>query len=250
MIRGKCTYLPEKCSEAASIKDFFEDSMEPNKYSFYKANTPEMIANMAAAYLGRYSHNVNHIGDEATIQETARVALLFYDNTRRMFLEKYTWSFALKELPLVEAVINPPDDKRLEGAHLKPQDLIRVLGVGHKSCSCSYFCGCDRFENTGHRILEDYIFPCGCGKVIRYIYDNKNLEQWSPSCIQALAILLARETAAAVIMDNSFQIYEMIDRAVDKAIADARGLDSYARDLVIKTSNCDDTSFWYRGFRR
>lgn len=222
--------------------------MEPDKYSFYKPNTPEMIANMAAAYLGRYSHNVQHIGDEATLQESARVGLLFYENTRMMFLERYTWSWALKEVELVKAVINPPDDTRLEGAYIKPADLIRVLGVGKKGCCCLHPCNCGRFEDEGHRILEDYIFPC-CGSYIRYIYDNRKLEQWTPSAINALALLLAREICSAVVMDNTMQVYSMVDRAFDKAIADARGLDSYSRDLVIRTSDCiDNAGFWGRGY--
>ncbi len=212
--------------------------MRPDQYSFHKNNTPEHICNMAAAYLGRYSDSISNLGFEASLQECARACLLYYDNTRRAFLSLFTWSFALKEEELQEYIPKSHESPRLNGSYIKPSDIISIISVGSKGCGCVCDCACNLLHNEGYKILENRIIPCH-GHWIRYIYNNEELETWTPLSIKAFALFLAREAAGAITMDNNFTNSTLINKAFLETLGEAKKLDSYSRTTRIYYANKD-----------
>lgn len=216
--------------------------MEPDKFSLHKANTPEYVCNMALSYLGRAADLINNLEIDALKNQCARTCLLQYDSTRRAFLEQNTWSFALKEIELVEYIPTINDTPSLKGSYIKPSDCLRIISVGSKSCGCSCICACDLLHNEGYKILESRIIPCN-GHWIRYIFDNNQLETWSPMAIKAFALMLAREISGSVTLDSTFTNATLISNAYIDALGEAKKLDNYSRTTRVRYSDRGEPVF-------
>lgn len=212
--------------------------MRPDQYSFHKNNTPEHICNMAAGYLGRYSDSISNLGLEASLQECARACLLYYDTTRRAFLEEWTWSFAIKEMLLQEYIPKPNETPRLDGTYIKPSDIIKIISIGEKSCGCLCDCACDMIIGYNFKILEGKILPCK-GNWIRYVYNNETLETWSAMAIKAFSLGLASAAAGSITMDSTYFNASAIGGAYAEALGEAKKLDSYATTQHIRYARDD-----------
>lgn len=216
--------------------------MEPDKFSLHKANTPEYVCNTALSYLGRAADLINNLEVDALRNQCARTCLLHYDRTRRTFLADHTWSFALKEMELVEYIPTISDSKSLANSYIKPSDCLGIISVGSKTCGCTCTCACDLLRNEGYKILESRIIPCN-GHWIRYIFDNNQLETWSPMAITAFALLLAREISGSVTLDSTFTNATLLSNAYFDALGEAKKRDSYSRKTRVRYSDHGEPVF-------
>lgn len=221
--------------------------MDPSKYSLNTVNTPELVCNMAVSYLGRSADLIHDLGAEAQLNEASRACLLHYDNTRKSFLELYTWSFAIKEAILEEYVPKPYESNTLNGSYIKPSDCLRIIAVGSKNCGHACACACNSIEDYGYQPIEGKIIPCH-GKWIRYVYDNTKLESWSPMSIKAFALFLAREISGAITMDNAFTNATLINKAFKDTLGEAKKIDSYSRKTIIKQNHLRKNTYTYNNF--
>lgn len=116
--------------------------------------------------------------------KVGKLCARWYDNTRKSVLRMHTWNFAMKRASIAKDVAVPTHGYSTQ--YSLPADYIRIVSIGENNIYRDY-----AIEGTKLLINET-----NAGSLdIRYVYDNKNVEQYDPLFVEFFALSLAHNLA-------------------------------------------------------
>lgn len=168
------------------------------------------ICNMALAYIGR-----GQIVDIESDDEAARQCKRHYDNTRRLLLRQYEWSFARRQEKLVALT------ETINGfahSYMYPEKCIKAIAVVEEGKAY------DPFRQHDFEVLNvDNNTKCIATNIgnafLDYIYDVTDADIFDQLFIEALARKLASNLVMALAGDHKMADaqYSMYQAALQEA---------------------------------
>lgn len=166
------------------------------------------ILNTALARIGS-TERVTSIDD--TSSNSAKRAVAYWDQLRRLLLARHPWNFAIKRAELNEAGTAPAFGWERQFA--VPGDCVRWLPptLGDKD----YYDG----EREGDYILTNAMAPLP----VRYIADATDVTKWSAGFVAAMEIALAAYLTSPV--TESVALMQYMGNAADDAVRLGKRID-------------------------
>lgn len=160
------------------------------------------ICNTGAILVGL--EQINSLEDDDRV---ARVCNQIYPITRDALLEKYPWSFAIKQELLAKTTGKPLFDFQFE--QQLPTDMLRLLGTD--------------IINKNHRIFNDKLFTNQ--EVVNIIHlADPGTENYPAFFIRALEFKMAELLAMSVVQDKDFA--DLYQKKYILAVREARSIDT------------------------
>jgi hypothetical protein len=196
------------------------------------------VANLAISHCG-VSKQIGNVVTERSL--AAQMCRTFIDIARQYTLRQATWSFAQKQIgPTVVATSPTPE---WQFAYQYPSDALRISRfmswrlrndtrqsrVEYKvmqpvdvSLSTLTPKPTSYSQTTGLWIYTDWPGPTNLlPAIIEYVYDNKNVAQWTPDFIIALSYRLASLIVPTLTSGDPYGYKKGIDEQYMKEIAKA-----------------------------
>lgn len=192
-----------------------------------------LIASMAASVLDEFS--VNALNEDTAL---GRFMTLQYSPTRRELLEAYPWAMATKRAAL-PALANAPAFG-WSYQYQMPVDCLRVLPLAEEGALDG---APIPYATEGRLILTDAAAPLK----IRYIKDETDATQFTPTFARALASLLALYAATNITAKVSYK--DIARRSFDDAMRVATTTDSLSRGTPESQNRSDILDVRGRGIQ-
>lgn len=149
-----------------------------------------------------------------------RVCERWYDATRKSVLRKHTWNFASKRVEIAKDATAPAFGYSTR--YQLPTDYIRLVRLG------------DANNYKDYAVEDGYILmnveETSGGMDVKYIYDNKNVEDYDPLFAELLALELAYNIAFP--LTGNITMQRSIKVLRDEKLLEARGVDGQERPPV------------------
>lgn len=183
------------------------------------SRTDVNIVNMALSRLG-VTAQITALSE--TTSEAAIQANLIYEQVRDTLLADFPWKFAVKHVPLVQAI--DPDQVEYSFVYEYPDDCLRILrlhteGSGFPALQ-------DEYEvyvmDTGDGTTHEKVVACDVEDAyVTYISSVTDPDEFSNHFTDCLAWRLAAELSVPLARDFSRRdaLYKMYVNAVDSARA-------------------------------
>ena len=188
------------------------------------AVTVEDVCNQALTILAEASIE--------SLEENNRPARLLnthFESTRQAELSKHAWAFAIYRVELdAIADADMPVGETYGYGYTVPDDALRVLDLTHNGEAHGVSIP---HKREGNLILSNYEGP----RLIRYIANLTDPDDWDPLFVKVLAAALAAEIAYALTGKESaetraYRRYEMV-------VADARRLNAIESGSVFRAQS-------------
>lgn len=148
--------------------------------------------------------------------KVGKLCARWYDNTRKSVLRLHTWNFAMKRATLPKLVTAPEHGWAYQ--YELPSDYIRIVEIGDNNRHKHY-----GLENGKILLDEDSTN----GRDIRYVFDNKNVEQYDPMFVDLFAIELAHNISYP--LSGNINLMNMIRSLRDDKRREAFSVDGQER---------------------
>jgi hypothetical protein len=181
------------------------------------ALTVEDVANMALGIL--VEAPIDTLDDDT---KAARLLNLHYETTRQSELMKNPWAFAIFRAELDAALDAPTSDIYGYGYEV-PTDALRVLPLTDTGEAEGARIP---FKLEGGLILTNYSAP----RLVRYIGNMTEPDDWDPLFVEALAARLAMKIARP--LTNKPSVLQGAQLVYNEAISEARRVNSIVSSSV------------------
>lgn len=199
------------------------------------------IANFALTRLG-----ANRILSFSDATNEAIVMNLFYDTTRKMALESYGWSFALKRASLASSTTAPAFG--FSNAYNLPADFLSLRQVSEYYPPYWY----DTIQNSEqqHYVIENNQILTNLEAPLKifYVFNQEDTTRYSQAFVRYLSILLAYDACEEITQSNTKK--QLLEKEADQALKKAIAFDRMQKppEPIADSSWIDSRRNFYGGF--